>query len=433
MLDNPNEQGLRAYFERPWPMFALLFLIYGCNTMDRNIIAFLAEPIRRDLHLSDTQLGLLTGLAFALFYTIVGVPAGWIADRIGRVLTVSIACVVWSACSMAGALSASFTHLAAARIGVAIGEAGGTAPSYTLISARFPPEKRGNALGLFHVASPLSAFVGIALSSWVAARFGWRSALVAVSVPGLFAAAALYLLVREPERAGPPAETAGSLPGAFRDFLGHPVLRLCFLFAGLTSCSSHALIAWLPAYLMRVKGMTLGEMSAWYSVCFALSFGAGLWLGGVMGDRFSRITPRAYAFVPAASLAIAIPFVALALAAADWRVSLLLWTVPLCMAGTFLAPAIALVQSYSSPGQATAFGSIYLLANNLVGAGLGPLYVGRISDSLKAAHGDAALGYGLLALIPAMALAIGGQLLIAAAIRRHPARGTATVTMAVAA
>jgi predicted MFS family arabinose efflux permease len=424
MSKQAEENGLRAAFQRPYPVLAILFLIYMCNTMDRNIIAFLAEPIRKDLGLTDTQLGLLTGLAFAFFYTIFGVPIGWIADRVGRVLTISVACVVWSVCSMMGALSASFAHLAAARVGVAIGEAGGTAPSYALISAKFPPERRGAALGLFHVASPVSAFIGVALSAWVASNFGWRAALIAVSLPGLVAALLLFLLVREPAR--PEAvegQPAPSLPGSFGDFLRHPVLRLCFIFAGLTSCTSHALISWLPSFMMRVKGMTLLEISAWYSVCFSISFGLGLWLGGVMGDRLSRRTPLAYAFVPAISLSIAIPFILMAVQAQSWQLSLALWAVPLCMSGTFLAPAIAVVQAYAPPHQATVFGSIYLLANNLVGAGLGPLYVGTVSDAFKAAHGTGALAYGMLALIPVILCAIGGQLLIARAISRNRTGG----------
>ena len=125
---------------------------------------------------------------------------GWIADRVGRVLTISVACLVWSACSMIGALSASFLHLAVARAGVAIGETGGTAPSYAIISARCSRNLRGSALGLFHVGSPGSAFIGVAISAWVAGTFGWRAALVAVSVPGLVMAAVLLLLVREPPR-----------------------------------------------------------------------------------------------------------------------------------------------------------------------------------------------------------------------------------------
>lgn len=436
-MNSGDSSGLRAWFQRPYPVLGLLFLIYMCNTMDRNIIAFLAEPIRKDLALTDTQLGMLTGLAFAFFYTICGVPLGWVADRVGRVVTITVACVVWSIFSMFGALAGSFSHLAAARVGVAIGEAGGTAPSYALIADKFPPDRRGQALGLFHVASPVSAFIGVALSAWVASNYGWRIALVAVSVPGLFFAGALYLLVREPRRGAVPqveadmASIAAEAPAihdkppalttSFADFLRHPVLGFVFLFAGLTSCTSHALISWLPSFMMRVKGMTLIEISAWYSICFSVAFGLGLWLGGAMGDRLVRRTPRAYAYIPAISLLIAIPFLYLAILAPDWRVSLLLWSVPLCMSGTFLAPAIAIVQAYAPVRQATVFGSIYLLANNLVGAGLGPLYVGTISDAFKAGHGDNALTFGMLALIPVIILAVLGQLWIARQIGRHRA------------
>lgn len=418
-------RGLRATFQKPYPVLWLLFLIYMCNAMDRNIIAFLAEPIRRDLNITDTQLGLLTGLAFAFFYTLCGVPVGWLADRIGRVLTISVACVVWSACSMAGALSSTFTHLAIARVGVAIGEAGGTAPSYALIGSKFAPEQRGHALGLFHVGAPLASFIGVALSSWFAANYGWRTALVAVSLPGLLFAAVLYLLVREPARGanetgGANAVAAPPLARSFVDFWRHPVLGLCFLFAGVTSFTTHALISWAPAFLMRVKGMTLIEMSVWFSVCNASALALGFWLGGALSDRLARKTPGAYALVPGTGLLVAIPFLVMAVNADGWMASMFLLTIPICLAGLFLAPAVAIVQAYAPPHQATVFGSIYLLANNLIGGGLGPLYVGTISDYFKPSQGIAALGSGLIALVPIMVLAAFGQFLIARAIARNP-------------
>lgn len=425
MSEQTVPQGLRATLQKPYPVLWLLFLIYMCNAMDRNIIAFLAEPIRRDLDITDTQLGLLTGLAFAFFYTLCGVPVGWLADRIGRVLTISVACVVWSACSMAGALSSTFGHLALARVGVAIGEAGGTAPSYALIAAKFAPEQRGHALGLFHIGAPLASLIGVALSGWFAAHYGWRTALVAVSLPGLVFAAVLFLFVREPARGADEAGGANAVPAppltrSFVDFWRHPVLGLCFIFAGITSFATHALIAWAPAFLMRVKGMTLIEMSVWFSVCNASALALGFWLGGALSDRLARRTPGAYALVPAAGLLIAIPFLVMAVFADGWMASMFLLTVPICFAGLFLAPAVAVVQAYAPAHQATVFGSIYLLANNLVGSGLGPLYVGTISDYFKASQGTAALGFGLMALVPVMALAVFGQILIARAIGRHP-------------
>jgi MFS family permease len=438
-----SEGGLRAWFQRPYPVLGILFGIYMCHAMDRHVVALLAEPIRADLRLSDTQLGLLTGLAFALFYTVFGVPVGWLADRVGRVLTIAVACVTWSLFSMLGAFSANFIQLAGTRTGVAIGESGGTAPAYSLIADKFAPDRRGQAYGIYHVGSSFGTFIGAALAGWVAARYGWRAALVAVSLPGLLFAAALFLLVREPARRGsdgaapaPHADDADAASLAdeapvvpqrappiwtsFRDFLSHPVLRLCFIFAGLTACLTHSLIAWLPAFLMRVKGMTLIQISEYYSITFSVFFGFGMWFGGFLAGRLATNSPKAFAYVPGIGLLVAIPFIFAAIYAPTWQLSLILWMPAVLSAGTFLAPAVALVQAYAPRVQATVFGSIYLLANNLVGNGLGPLYVGAISDAFKPAHGDQALSFGLLALIPVLLLAAAGQFLMVRAIGRTP-------------
>jgi len=427
--------GLRDWFQQPYAVLAILFAIYMCHAMDRHILALLAEPIRRDLKLSDVQLGLLNGLAFALFYTVFGVPVGWLADLVGRVLTIAVACVTWSVFSMFGALSNSFAQLALARVGVAIGESGGTAPAYALIADKFRPERRGQAYGIYHVGSSVGTFVGAALSGWVASQYGWRMALVAVSLPGLFFALALFLLVREPVRATGTADAAAAghadevpLAGqgappvwtSFADFLRHPVLRLCFIFAGVTSCMTQSLIAWLPAFLMREKGMTLLEIGAYYSGAFSVCFGTGMWLGGYLSGRLSRHSPKAFAAVPAAGLALAAPFIVAGVYAPGWQLSLVLWLPAILLAGFFLAPAVALIQAYAPARQATVFASIYLLANNLIGGGLGPLYIGGVSDAFKASRGDQSLSYGMLALVPVVLVAVAGQLLILRAIGRTP-------------
>jgi MFS family permease len=177
-------------------LLTLLIAIYVCNTMDRHILSILAVPITRDLALSDTQFGLLSGLAFALFYTFFGIPAGWLADRFGRIRVLFAAATIWSVFSAVGALATNFWHLALSRGGVGIGEAGGAAPSYSLISSAFPPEKRGNAIGLFHLGPPIATVVSSVVASWIAVHYGWRVALVAVSVPGALLALLLWLTVR---------------------------------------------------------------------------------------------------------------------------------------------------------------------------------------------------------------------------------------------
>lgn len=407
-------------------VLTLLILIYVCNNLDRHIISILAEPIKQDLKLSDTQLGLLTGLAFALFYTFFGIPAGWLADRFGRIRVLFLAATIWSICSAAGALATKFTHLALSRAGVGIGEAGGAAPSYSLISSFFPPERRGGAIGLLHLGSPISTFIGTFAATWIATHYGWRAALLAVSLPGVLVALALWLTVKEPQApegqaAQPPLLSAVS--GYFRD----PIFRNLAITAGMSSFTSFALAAWLPAFLMRIKGMSLQEVGLWFGPVYAVAFGLGLWGGGYLADRFAPRGAQYYAAIPLAGLLTAAPFLALALAAPDWRIALAVAFVPVAAIGLFLAPAVTCVQNRSPNQSRSVNGALFLFVNNLVGAGFGPLYVGWISDRARefawAPLGLAPLTIGLAACIPILLIAATLQARNMRLLRRDAALG----------
>ncbi len=390
----------------------LLILIYICNNLDRHIISLLAEPIKRDLDLSDTQLGMLTGLSFALFYTFFGIPAGWLADRFGRIRVLFAAATIWSACSAAGSLATKFVHLALSRAGVGIGEAGGAAPSYSLISSFFPPEKRGGAIGLLHLGSPVATFIGTFAAASIAASHGWRAALLAVSLPGVVVALALWLTVKEPPAAEDQVPQA-PLGRAVIAYFADPVFRNLAITAGMSSFTSYALAAWLPALLMRIKGMSLVEVGVWYGPIYAIAFGLGLWGGGWLTDRFVPRGARYYAAIPMTGLLIAAPFLALVLAAPDWRLALPIAFIPVAAIGVFLAPAVTCVQNRSANGSRSVNGALFLFVNNLVGAGFGPLYVGRISDMAKthawAPFGLAPLTLGLAACIPVLLIAAAMQ------------------------
>ena len=402
-------------------VLGLLFLIYVCNNMDRHIIAILAEPIRADLKLSDTDLGLLTGLVFALFYTIFGIPIGWLADRLGRIRVIFVSCVIWSCCSALGGLAGSFSQLALARIGVGVGEAGGSAPSYSLISALFRPHERGNALGLFHLGSPVATLTGAFACTWIATHWGWRAAVVGVSAPGVLVALVLLLAVREPVQAEPTDATAS--PPLWRsivNFTRAPLLCAIALTAGLSSFTTYALAAWLPAFLMRVKHMRLEEVGVWYALGNALAFAIGLWGGGWLADRFARRSERAYALVPCAGLLAAALLAPLAIAVPGWQASPLLWMGPVAAIGAFLAPGATLVQNLAPAGERALFGALFLFVNNLIGSGLGPLYVGVISDRLRPSHGTASLSVGLAACIPMLLIAAMAQYLVS---RQLPRKG----------
>ncbi|MGE0775550.1 MAG: MFS transporter [Sphingomonadaceae bacterium] len=178
----------------------LLMIVYAFNYLDRQIVSVLAEPIKNDLHLSDAEIGMLGGLVFALFYTAFGIPLAYMADRYHRVRIISASCAIWSLFTASCGLATGFATLALARIGVGIGEAGGTPPSHSILADYFPPEKRGGALALYSLGVPIGTTLGTMIGAWVAAEHGWRTAFLAVGLPGLAAALVVLLFVREPER-----------------------------------------------------------------------------------------------------------------------------------------------------------------------------------------------------------------------------------------
>src|SRR5262245_40885128 len=193
----PAGPGLRA-----WWALAVLCFVYVLNFLDRQLLSILAKPIQDDLGVTDGQLGLITGLYFALFYCVLAIPVGWLADRSNRVRILSLACLLWSAATVACGFSSSYPQLAAARMSVGVGEAGGVPPSYAIICDYFPPGMRGTALGLFNFGPPIGQALGIAFGASIAAAYNWRSAFVSLGAVGIIAAALVWTFVREPLRGG---------------------------------------------------------------------------------------------------------------------------------------------------------------------------------------------------------------------------------------
>lgn len=187
---------------RAWIVLGVLCLVYVLNFLDRQLLSILAKPIQDSLHLKDTQLGLIGGLYFALFYCLISIPVGWLADRTNRVKVLALACAIWSAATMGCGLAGTYSQLVAARMTVGVGEAGGVPPSYAIISDYFPPGRRGLALGLFNLGPPIGQALGIAFGAAIAASFSWRDAFLAIGAVGVLAALAIILVVREPPRGG---------------------------------------------------------------------------------------------------------------------------------------------------------------------------------------------------------------------------------------
>ncbi len=407
----------------------ILALAYTFNFLDRQILSLLAEPVRKELHLSDSQIGLLTGFAFALFYTFFGVPIAWFADRSHRVRIVALACGCWSLCSAAGGLAGNFLQLAAARMGVGIGEAGGTTPSYAIISDYFPPKERGKALALYSLGVPFGIAIGAALGGGVAAHYGWRAAFFAVGLPGLAIALLILTVVREPIRGsqdGPPAtrEIAPAELGAtIAMFFGNPVLRWTAVSTALGAFAGYGSSNWVPAFLMRHEHMTLGQIAIVYSVCVGVAVGFGTWFSGYLADRLSRRDPRAYAMIPFWGSLVALPFAVGGYLAPNWQISLACLTVSGAAAILYLAPALAVVQNIVPPQARSTSAALLLLVLNLVGLGGGPVFVGVISDMFKPRFGDGSLQIALLCGAPVLLLVMGACLMQARALGRAARAG----------
>ncbi len=395
---------------------AALGVVYTFNFLDRQFLSVLAQPVKLDLHLSDTDLGLLTGFAFAIFYTLFGIPVAALADRFNRVRIIAAACALWSLFSAACGLATGFFSLAAARIGVGVGEAGGSPPSYSVISDYFPPEKRGAGLALYSLGVPFGTMFGAASGGFIAAKLGWRAAFFIVGGAGLFLAPLLLAVVKEPPRgrldvkAAP--KPAGVLP-TLKVFATTPKILFTALSAGLTAFVGYGLLNWTPSFLIREKGMSLEEIALYYSFTLGLAMALGTWASGALVDRLGPKRPAAYALVPGLAMLASLPFFLGVLNAPAWRGALVLLVVPSILNIAYLAPALAVVQNAVSPERRGVAGALLLFVLNLVGLGGGPLFVGMMSDMYKKAGVSHALTHALGALAPVFVLAFLCQALAA--------------------
>ncbi|MBK6800627.1 MFS transporter [Novosphingobium sp.] len=383
----------------------MLFVVGTINFVDRQLLSVLVEPIRAEMHLSDTQFGLLTGLAFALFYAGMGVPVAILADRWNRVRLIALACVVWSLFTALTGKVTTFTQLALVRFGVGAGEAGGTAPSLSLVSDLFPPHRRPFAVAIFQLNGPFGVFVGAAFGAWAAANIGWRGAFLVMGAVGLVIAPLLVWAVKEPQRGqmdvgGGHGEQAVPLRETLALFVRSPSLRLVLLGNGLSAFVSYGILNWVPAFLMRSQGMPLPAIGQWFGPAAGLTFGIGILGSGWLVSRIAQRDRRAYGYVPGIASLLIAPGLAAALLMQGWQGSLAVMLLPLTACTVYIAPGLALVQNLTPPRSRATAAAILLLMYNIVGLGLGPLFVGMLSDFLRPQLGDDSLRWGLMGIIP---------------------------------
>ena len=416
-------------------VLGLLTLCYVANVMDRStILAASLQSIKTEFHTSDFQMGALTGFPFAIFYAFLGIPIAAWADRTSRRKVLALAVALWSVTTALCGVAAGFAMLFAFRIGCAVGEAGGSPPSHSLISDYFPKLKRGTAFSIYALAVPIGTSLGAAVGGWGNRHLGWRMTFAVAGAPGLLLALLVALTVVEPPRGfadGGRTRDSGEQTPPLWDVLRFLVKRASFrhlcLGAAVHSIVWYAGGAFNNAFLQRTHGLKVDAAAYWISM-FAAVGAIGTFAGGFASDRFSTWMNdrRWYVWVPGLACLLSVPFQFGAYLAPGLSVALPSFAGMMFMAAVFFGPSFAMTQALATVRMRSVATSILLLVQTLIGQGIGPALTGFISDQLRRSSGGASLAYALVIVGLANVWAAGHYLLAGRTIR-HDLLETETI------
>lgn len=420
-----TEEGYRRY------VLAALTLAYVFNYLDRYVLTILVEPIKAELGVSDAWMGFLIGPAFAVFYTGLGVPIARLADRHVRRSIVAAGFALWSTFTVLSGFARGALDLTLARIGVGVGEAAGAAPSHSLISDYFPPERRAQALAVFQLGVYIGQFLGLAVGGLLVAPLGWRWTFVVVGAPGLALALVLRLTVREPARgaldpapAVPPA--AAGIAEVFRRLAALASFRWLALGAGLAAFAGTGFGFWVPTLFVRVHGWSFAEVGGSYGLVSPASAVLGSLLAGALASRLGARDPRWLLWIPALSVALSLPFLTATCVWPTGRGALAFAVPSGILGGGWAPPVYAAVQNLVPPHMRSLAASVLILFVTLLGMGAGPWAVGWLSDLLAPRFGAESLRWALVGVLAtsalgAAALALGSRSLRADLAAARPA------------
>ena len=377
-------------------LLTLLLIAYIFNYLDRQILGIRAGAIKADLHLSDTGFGLLSGPPFAIFYSLLGIPFAYLADRTSRSRVIAAAVALWSAFTGLCGFAASFWQLFVFRMGVGVGEAGGVAPSYALIADYFPPERRARALAIFSLGVPIGLALGTLMGAYIAAAVSWRAAFYAMGAAGLVLAPVMLLFVRDAAKSRS-GIAAAPINQVFPMIARKPVFWLLAFAASFSSLSGYGLAVWTPSIFERSFGMGLVERGQFIASLLLIGGCTGVFAGGWLADRLGATDRGWYAKLPAIAWLITAPTFAAGLLSSSNTVAWLLLLIPNALNILWLGPVITAVQHLVPDRMRATASASFLLINNLVGLGVGPYLIGWLSDSLKGSYGTEALRYASVA------------------------------------
>jgi predicted MFS family arabinose efflux permease len=385
--------------QRRYTLF-MLVLVFTSSHVDRQIMGILGQPIKESLLISDTQLGLLTGIMFAVFYATLGMPMAMWADRNNRRNLISFSVFLWSLMTALCAAATNFIQLLLLRIGVGVGEAGSNPPSHSMIADLYPPEKRSTAMAIFGTGINWGILIGFLVGGWINEWYGWRTAFVVVGLPGILLALLVRYTVKEPPRGYSESLKQEVAAPGFWEVVGFiwrsSVLRHIVAAGALVSFAGYASVIWVPIYLVRIHGMGTGEVGSYLALLIGVGGAIGIYLGGRIADFMSaRRGEQWLPWVVALSSLISLPMLYLTFMAPTPMTAIAAYVLPAMLGTLYVAPGFALIQNSTPLEMRSVAAAINLFITNIVGLGLGPFTVGFFSDFFSQSYGEDGLRWGL--------------------------------------
>ena len=389
--------------QKNYTLFVLV-LVFTSSHVDRQIMGILGQPIKESLQISDTQLGLLTGIMFAVFYATLGMPMAMWADRRNRRNLISFSVFLWSGMTALCGAASSFTQLLLLRIGVGVGEAGSNPPSHSIIADLYPKEERATAMAIFGTGINWGILIGFLVGGWVNEWYGWRTAFVVVGLPGIFLALLVRFTLKDPPRGYADAkgqELPKVTPPPFwsvaKFMLCNPVLRNIVAAGALIAFTGYASVIWIPIYLVRIHGMGTGEVGTYLALFIGVGGAIGIYLGGRLADLLAaRHGEQWLPWIVAIVSLLGIPFLYFCFTAATQTGALWAYALPAALGTVYVAPGFALIQNQTPTEMRSVAAAINLFIVNIIGLGLGPFSIGFFSDMFSQEYGLDGLRYALM-------------------------------------
>ena len=399
---NPEQVELTTSYR--YYALGILTLVYVFNFIDRQILVILQESIKVELDLSDTQLGLLSGISFAIFYVTCGIPIARWADKGNRRNIVALAIGTWSFMTALSGAVQNFTHLLLARIGVGVGEAGGSPPAHSMISDMFPERQRATALSVYSMGINFGVLIGFVIGGYVNDWLGWRWVFLVVGAPGILMALVVRFTLIEPPRGYSDNVTQNVEAPPFLDVFkllwSRKSFRHMSVAAGLHAFVGYGVGQWIGSFFIRSYELgSTGEIGFWLGIISGTAGATGTFLGGYLADRYGQKDKRWYVWIPAIATIAAVPFSLAVYLLNNYSLALMIYVVPVFLGAMYLGPTLAMTHGIVSLRMRALASSILFFVLNLIGLGLGPLFTGMLSDALSDTYGTDALRYALVSVV----------------------------------